>query len=168
MDTWILIVVVLVFGFFAWRYWKRAKLAGERAVAVSEYATQFSRVDARRLHDLALTGLVTSPQQGFDTNQALEIVVALRDRVDELEGRAHGPSNKVRIRTVLALASAPLFKQTSPTSGFEVRRQFALGEDIPESEYERLSLHISMMGRVYQYLRDAPRLPELEKYSSRR
>ncbi|MGH8729912.1 MAG: hypothetical protein ACREV9_17525, partial [Burkholderiales bacterium] len=67
-----------------------------------------------------------------------------------------------------ASAVAPLFKEASPTAGFEVRRHFALGEDIPESEYERLGLHISMMGRVYQYLRDAPRLPELEKYSSHR
>lgn len=168
MNTRIIIAVVVLLGFFVWRYWKRAKVAGERAVAVSDYARQFSRVDARRLHDLALTGLVTSPQQGFDANQALAIVVALRDRVDELEGSAHGPSNKMRIRTTLATFVAPLFKQTSPTAGFDVRRRFALGEDIPEGEYERLGLHISMMGRVYQYLDDAPRLPELEKYSSRR
>lgn len=168
MDPWILIAIVVIFGFFAWRFWTRFRLAGERAIAVSDYARQFSRVDARRLHDLALTGLVTSPQLGFDADQALEIVVALRNRVDELEGRAHGPLNKVRIRTTLASAVAPLFKQTSITAGFEVRGQFALGEDIPEGEYEQLGLHITMMGRVYQYPHDASRLPDLDNYSSRR
>ncbi|MGA7799842.1 MAG: hypothetical protein WCC36_03445 [Gammaproteobacteria bacterium] len=167
MVIWIVIFVALIFGLVARRYWKRGKLAEERAVAVSEYAREFSLLDARRLHDLALTGLVASPQRGADTSQALEIVVALRDRVDELEGRAHGPSNKVRIRTDLASAIAPLFKETALAAGFKVSREFKLGEEIPEGEYEQLSLHITMMGRVYKYLRDAPPHPELEKYLRR-
>lgn len=167
MDAWIITIVVAIVGLFAWRYWHRALRAGRRAVALSEYTKQFSVMDARRMHDLALSGLVFAPRDGRDANQDLEIVVALRDRVDELEGRPHGLSNKIRLRTALSRAVAHLFKDTSTTAAFSVRKEFGLGETIPDSENERLGLHITMMGRVYEYLDKAPRLPELDKYASR-
>jgi len=167
MDTWVLVLGAAVVIFLGWRYWKRIKRAGERAVAVSKYAAQFSRLDCGRLHDMALTYLATSVQQDRDPNQDLEIVVALRDRVDELEQRTHGPANKARIRTSLVSTATQLFKETNPLKALSIVRPFVLGEDTPDIEHQRLNLHLQMMQRVYQYLDRAPRLPELDEYTGR-
>jgi len=167
MDTWLLILGAAIVGFLGWRYWKRAKLAGERAVALSKYATQFSRTDCGRLHDMALTYLATSVHQGRDPNQDLEIVVALRDRVDQLEKKSYGPANKIRIRSAVASIAAQLFKEPNPLRALSIMRPFALGEDTPDNEHRRLNLHLQMMQRIYQHLERAPRLPELDEFTAR-
>src|ERR1051325_5156159 len=156
MNAWLWITGAIVIGFLGWRYWKRARMAGARAAALSKYAAQFPREDCGRLHDMAVSYLSTSIQQRGDPNQDLEIVVALRDRVDELEGKSHGPANKARIRTTVAATAAQLFKETNPLKALSIMRPFALGEDTPDSEHRRLNLHLQMMQRVYEHLDHAP------------
>ena len=167
MDTWLVVLILGIVLFVGWRYSKRAKRAGERATALSKYGKQFSLIESRQLHDMAVTYLATSIQQGRDPNQDLEIAVALRDRIDELEQRPHGPANKARIRSSISPTMARLFRENNPLVAIGAMKLFKVGEDTPDTQHRLLNLHLQMMQRVYQHLDKAPHLPELDEFASR-
>lgn len=143
-------IAVSVFAVLLFWFWRRTSRATARAIALSKYAKQLSLDQAKYVHDLAVTGFGKYAAPSTDPMKDIEIATALRDRVDELEGRPAGPVHKVALRSALSVAVA---KGSEP---------FRYGIQPSREDEERWGDHYTMMGRVYLYLDQAPPLPERE------
>lgn len=82
-------------------------------------------------------------------SQRLEMLVGVRDSLDERDGRPHGPANRVEIRSTLALATAPLLTRgTTYDDRSAVRRQFSLGEVLSDDDFTAAAIHTEEMQRI--------------------
>lgn len=149
MSAFGLIIAGVVVGLVFWN-WRKARHSAARAIALSEYAQRLSVDEAKYVHDLAVAGFGAFAAPNGDPMKEIELATALRDRVDQLEGRPAGPANKAAVRTGLARAVA---SRSEP---------FRYGVQPSRGNEERWADHYTMMGRVYIYLDQAPPLPERE------
>lgn len=128
---------------------RAAKRSGNRALALSNYAQSLSLEQAKFVHDLAVATLGTKFQAvASDQMKDIEIATATRDRVDEIEGKSHGPLNKASIRMQIA--------QAVRSSSRPFRYRF---EPTPEQE-DLWADHYTMMGRIFLIGENAPNLPK--------
>jgi hypothetical protein len=169
MEIAIILIAVLGVGFVGLLV-KRTMLAGARAIALSKYTEQFALYDAVMLHDWAVCHLVnmhTHPWGRANFTDAqyydfhLEAIVALRDRVDALSGKAHGPGNKVAIRTKTALATSSLNKNTPYFDRSEIKAALII-HSFPTEGINWLGDHLETMRRIYVDLDQASPVPGLE------
>lgn len=158
MALFAILVIGFVVGISAFLLVVKTKLAGERAIALSKFSSQFGIYDTVRLHDWALGSLVNSRicswgnanlSRSASLNFRLEVAVALRDRFDELVGKASGPMNKVEIRTKLAMATASLSPATSFDDGLELKMKFMIGEEFPTDGSDWLAQQMALMEQIY-------------------
>lgn len=128
--------------------WARTRRSGARAIALSEYAQRLSVDEAKYVHDLAVSSFGAFAPPNTDPMKDIELAAALRDRVDQLEGRPAGSSNRAAIRTALVRAVSSRSKP------------FRYGIQPSPANEELWGDHYTMMGRVYLHLDQAHPLPE--------
>lgn len=158
-------IIILVSGFLVWWLLRRMYRKTARAYALSLYARKLSRGDARKIHDLALKGFYLNLQKKIDPFALLESIVALRDCIDQLEGREHGSVNKAKIRMLLVLQTRQNTPAASSADYISTCKELSFGDGIPESDRDRLGLHVTMMERIYDNPKKPEPLPELSKYT---
>lgn len=130
----------------------------ERARALSGYASRFELIDARCLNDLTLSLLLDSVNRKWGrlylTGDAhfimcLESFVAIRDRVDELEGRYSGHGNRLNIRNTITAAILDLSERTAYFDQLDMIRPFRVWQEIPDEHLGYFISYTDEMEQIY-------------------
>jgi hypothetical protein len=124
---------LLLFATTTWIGWSvlsGARMRRRRAQALSDHARSLPEAIIVPLHDHLLdTALAHYNERALRAGKVrLEFAVALRDRLDELAGREHGPLNRARIRSRLLPAAYRLRDYPNPFRVREFRETFLLGD----------------------------------------
>jgi hypothetical protein len=149
------LIVAFVIVALALLVQRARRRVARRTLALEAYATRLPLDDAKYIHDLAIAGLVSVGEVDADKlGEDLEIAIALRNRVDELEGRSFGSANRVRIRPELArCASSLLREKVASRTRFDASAKYTIDKvDRTRSreEEERLLDHYTRMTYVYR------------------
>ena len=136
----------------------KAQESERRSRALSKYAARFGLVDARCLNDLALLGILDSVNRKWGRAwltgkdhfyMSLESFVAIRDRVDSLEGRASGHYNKSHIRNAVTVATLGLNERVSYSDQRDMIEPLRNWDGIPDEHIGYFTFHLGVMEHVY-------------------
>ena len=148
MSLWVFLVIIP----------KKAMDIQTRSSALSQYVGRFGLMDARCLNDLALSDMLDSVNRKWGRAtltcenhffMTLESFIAIRDRVDALEGRSSGQYNKGHIRNAVTVATLDLNKRTSYFDQQDMIGPFRFRETIPNEHLEYFCFHLGVMEHVY-------------------
>jgi hypothetical protein len=129
------VLVLLLFTAIGWTLFAGARAARRRAQALSVYAATLPSAQLAPLHDRLLErALAHYAERELSAGKPLlEYAVTIRDRLDQLAGREHGPLNKARHRSQLLPAAYRLRGYPNPFHVREFEDMFRLSGPRPDA-----------------------------------